>query len=276
MEFPKEFTIWWYGDKASPRKIWIRKKYHTMEPWTTIGLWILHFAAYSILGWCYEVVLEFVARQKLVNRGFLMGPYCPIYGFGAVLVLLLFGDTSMNPVALFLASAAVCTALEYFTSYWMERLFHARWWDYSKKHFQINGRVCLEGFLAFGAMSVILVYWVDPALTNLFSHLPELGVIVVAAVFTGWFAFDVIRSILSALHLSQKLKRLQKNWEENISKFQKRVTSGKKILAEKSFGEGRLVKAFPTFTSQKHSQGVEQLKEHWQKLHAERKTKTKL
>ena len=235
----------------------------TMEPWTTISLWILHFAVYSIIGWCYEVILDLVARQKLVNRGFLMGPYCPIYGVGAVLILLLFGDTSMNPIALFLASAAVCTALEYFTSYWMERLFHARWWDYSQKHFQINGRVCLEGFLAFGAMSVILVYWVDPALTDLFARIPELGVIITAAVFTGWFAFDAVRSILSALHLDQKLNRLQKNWEDNISKFQKRVTAGKKILAEKGFGEGRLIHAFPTFTSQKHPQGVEQLQDFW-------------
>lgn len=235
-----------------------------MEPWTTISLWILHFAAYSILGWCYEVILDLVARQKLVNRGFLMGPYCPIYGCGAMLVLLLFGDTSMSPVALFLASATVCTALEYFTSYWMERLFHARWWDYSKKHFQINGRVCLEGFLVFGAMSVILVYWVDPAFTRLFSHIPEIGAIIIAAVFTGWFAFDAVRSILSALHLDQKLTRLQHNWEENISKFQKRVTTGKKILAEQGFGEGRLIHAFPTFSSQKHPQGVEQLREFWQ------------
>ncbi len=249
-----------------------------MELLTTVSLWILHFAAYSILGWCYEVVLEFVARQKLVNRGFLMGPYCPIYGVAAFLVLLLFRDSSINPIALFLASAAICTAVEYFTSYWMERLFHARWWDYSKKHFQINGRICLEGFLAFGAMSVILVYWVKPALTSLFSYLPELWSIIIAAVFTGWFAFDVVRSILSALHLSQKLKRLQKNWEENISKFQKRVTSGKKILAEKSFGEGRLIKAFPTFSSQKHSQGVEQLQEFWasrQKRKKEPKTEEK-
>ncbi len=235
----------------------------TMEPWTTIGLWILCFAAYSILGWCYEVVLDFVARQKLVNRGFLMGPYCPIYGVGTVLILLLFGDTSLNPAALFLASGAVCTALEYFTSYWMERLFHARWWDYSKKHFQINGRVCLEGFLAFGAMSVILVYWLNPFLMDLFSPIPELGIIIIAAVFTGWFAFDTIRSILSALHLDRKLNRLQKNWEENVSKFQKRVTAGKKILAEKGFGEGRLIHAFPTFTSQKHPQGVEQLQDFW-------------
>ena len=234
-----------------------------MELLTTVSLWILHFAAYSIFGWCYEVVLEFVARQKLVNRGFLMGPYCPIYGVGAFLVLLLFRDSSINPIALFLASAAICTALEYFTSYWMERLFHARWWDHSKKHFQINGRVCLEGFLAFGAMSVILVYWAKPALNSLFSYLPELCVIIIAAVLTVWVAFDVIRSILSALHLSQKLKRLQKNWEENISKFQKRVTSGKKILAEKSFGEGRLIKAFPSFSSQKYPQGVEQLREFW-------------
>ena len=246
-----------------------------MEPWMTISRWILLFAIYSILGWCYEVVLDFVARQKLVNRGFLMGPYCPIYGFGAGLVLLLFYDQNLNPIALFLASAAICTALEYFTSYWMERFFHARWWDYSKKHFQINGRVCLEGFLAFGAMSVILVYWLHPGVAALLELIPPLGMIIAAAVFAGWFAFDIIRSVLSALHLDQKLARLQKNWEENISKFQKRVTAGKKILADKNFGEGRLLQAFPTFTSQKHSQGVEQLKEHWQKLRAERKAKKK-
>lgn len=244
-----------------------------MEPWITISRWILLFALYSILGWCYEVLLDFVARQKLVNRGFLMGPYCPIYGFGAGLVLLLFRNTSLNPIALFLASAAVCTALEYFTSYWMERWFHARWWDYSKKHFQINGRVCLEGFLAFGAMSVILVYWLHPGIASLLELLPPLGMIILAAVFTGWFAFDVIRSILSALHLDQKLARLQKNWEDNMGRFQKRVTQAKKILGEKNFGENRLLLAFPTFTSHHHPQGLEQLQEHWQQLRAKGKAK---
>ena len=102
---------------------------------------------YSVVGWIYESTLCSVRAHKFINRGFLNGPYCPIYGWGAVLDILILGKVQ-NPVLLFFLGAIVTCSLEYFTSYIMEKLFHARWWDYSKRKFNINGRVCLLGAVA--------------------------------------------------------------------------------------------------------------------------------
>ena len=122
----------------------------------TIETWFLWLMIYSIIGWVYESTICSIGHRKLINRGFLNGPYCPIYGTGAVLVLLVLGRIQ-NPVLLFFAGAVVTCSLEYLTSWLMEKLFHARWWDYSKRKFNIDGRVCLIGAVVFGAFSVVLV-----------------------------------------------------------------------------------------------------------------------
>ena len=109
-----------------------------------IFLW---FLLYSCIGWIYETILCSVKERRFINRGFLNGPYCPIYGVGAVVNLLALGRFT-NPAMLFFAGAIMDCTLEYITSWGMEKLFHARWWDYSKKFLNINGRVCLLGAVA--------------------------------------------------------------------------------------------------------------------------------
>ena len=118
--------------------------------------WFLWFVLYSFIGWMYESILCSVAGKKLVNRGFLNGPVCPVYGTGAVAVVFVLSPLKDEPLALFLTSALLTTSLEYLTSWAMEKLFHARWWDYSKRFLNIHGRVCLRGFVAFGAMSALV------------------------------------------------------------------------------------------------------------------------
>ena len=115
----------------------------------TIEIIFLSFIFYSFIGWLYESALvTYVQKRTFINRGFFLGPYCPIYGAGAVFCYLLLKDIS-NPIILFIMAAIVCCTLEYFTSYVMEKLFHARWWDYSNLPFNINGRVCLAGAILF-------------------------------------------------------------------------------------------------------------------------------
>ena len=122
----------------------------------TIETWFLWLMIYSVIGWVYESTICSIGQRKLINRGFLNGPYCPIYGTGAVLVLLVLGRIQ-NPVLLFFAGAVLTCSLEYLTSWLMEKLFHARWWDYSKRKFNIGGRVCLIGAIVFcGARALTL------------------------------------------------------------------------------------------------------------------------
>ena len=106
-----------------------------------------------MLGWLMEVTCKLFQFHRFINRGFLIGPYCPIYGFGAVFVTLLLSGFSDHPVAVFLLAMLVCGTLEYVTSYVMEKLFHARWWDYSQRKFNLNGRVCANTLIPFGLLT---------------------------------------------------------------------------------------------------------------------------
>ena len=124
-----------------------------------IAYYFMLLMIYSFIGWVYESVLCSITQKTLVNRGFLNGPICPIYGFGALSVILLLKDIQHNLIALFLASMVVTGVLEYLTSYLLEHFFHAKWWDYSDQPFQIEGRVCLLGVTVFGLMSVLLKLW---------------------------------------------------------------------------------------------------------------------
>ena len=101
----------------------------------TIAELIVLFFCYSVAGWCMEVILKYIQFHRFINRGFLIGPYCPIYGSGAVVVTVLVGGLIGNAsyIVTFLASFVLCGVLEYFVSWYMEKMFHARWWDYSQK-----------------------------------------------------------------------------------------------------------------------------------------------
>ena len=130
---------------------------------------VLLFFSCAFLGWVMEVTCKLVQFRRFINRGFLIGPYCPIYGFGAVLICGLLSRFSGDPLAVFALALVVCGALEYITSYAMEKLFHARWWDYSQKPFNLNGRVCAGTLIPFGLMGLVIIYWVKPFFFGLFS-----------------------------------------------------------------------------------------------------------
>ncbi|MBT1161117.1 MULTISPECIES: putative ABC transporter permease [Bifidobacterium] len=132
----------------------------------------LWFLFYSCCGWVYESILVSVQERRPVNRGFLNGPLCPIYGTGAVLGVVLLGRVH-NPLWLFLLSSVGACVLEYFTSWAMERLFHARWWDYSHFKFNLNGRICLLGAVVFGIGGVVIVDGVQPYVAEITDMMPE-------------------------------------------------------------------------------------------------------
>lgn len=171
----------------------------------TLFLW---FVIYSILGWGYETILCSVKQKRFINRGFLNGPYCPIYGCGAVLDLLLLGKIT-NPVLLFLAAALLTGILEYFTSLIMEKLFHARWWDYSDKKFNINGRVYLTGVIAFGIFSLVLILFLHPAVSTHTAILPDTLRTAVAATLFSILLIDTIYTIAKFSEFEKVLQEMK-------------------------------------------------------------------
>ena len=168
----------------------------------------LMFLVFSFLGWIWEsVIYELIDKHRIVNRGFMFGPYIPIYGTGAMIDLLILGDVT-NMVALFFLSAALCTMVEYVTSYAMEKMFHARWWDYYDMFWHLNGRICVEGALAFGGLSVVLVKWVNPATEHLISLLSPTALHIVAGTLFAVFITDFIVSVKQAADFEQKINRI--------------------------------------------------------------------
>ncbi len=124
--------------------------------------YICYFFIYAFLGWIMEVLYALYDDKQLVNRGFLIGPYCPIYGWGSVFIIYFLQQDLSDPIAVYLKAILIAAILEYLTSFVMEKLFHARWWDYSDNKFNINGRICLETLLPFGVLAIFIVYIINP------------------------------------------------------------------------------------------------------------------
>ena len=159
----------------------------------TLAIWFLIFMFYSFCGWVMEVVCSFHLHHKFINRGFLIGAVCPIYGVGAVAFSLIFYWLS-NPILIFLAGFLGGAVLEYITSFLMEWLFHVRWWDYSHLPFNINGRICLQNLICFGAIAVAVHYFVTPWLyQNLIEVYPPF-LITVAGILAVCFLCDILLS----------------------------------------------------------------------------------
>lgn len=190
---------------------------------------------YSIIGWVYESTICSIGHRKLINRGFLNGPYCPIYGTGAVLVLLVLGRIQ-NPVLLFFAGALVTCSLEYLTSWLMEKLFHARWWDYSKRKFNIGGRVCLIGAVVFGAFSVVLVLVLHPFVKSLTDRLTDAALNWICAILFVGIVSDLVVTVKGLLGthavFAEYAVLLQQKRKELADRLRTGATEGReRILA---------------------------------------------
>ncbi|HIS57185.1 MAG: putative ABC transporter permease [Lachnospiraceae bacterium] len=131
-------------------------------------LWI-YFLTYSCLGWVLEVFFVAMTGGGFTNRGFLFGPYCPIYGIGCLMIIAAAKNMTRKPLQFILSSMIICGILEFSTSVIMEFLFHERWWDYSNFFFQIDGRVCLETLVPFGLLSYLVTGRLHPLLEQWIS-----------------------------------------------------------------------------------------------------------
>lgn len=169
---------------------------------------IIYFAFYSLVGWIYESTMYTVKQKKFINRGFLNGPCCPIYGFGAVVDIICLSKLT-NPIALFFAGMLLCCSLEFFTGWLLEKLFHARWWDYSKRKFNIKGYVCLLGALVFGSMSVFLILFIHPFISGILDKLPKNVVMWISLGLVALYAIDTIATVIQLTKFNVKLKAIQ-------------------------------------------------------------------
>lgn len=186
-----------------------------------------------------EVGCKLVELKKFINRGFLIGPYCPIYGWGCILIIILLNKYTNDPLVLFIMAIVICSILEYFTSYFMEKLFKARWWDYSRRKFNINGRICLETMIPFGLLGCLIMYFVNPFFVSIYSKIPSNILIIISSVLFTIFLTDNIISYTIMFKMKIPKIKISKDSTEEITEY---VRS---ILAKRSFLYKRLMKAYP-------------------------------
>ena len=197
-------------------------------------IFFLLFMIYSFMGWLMEVLLILIKNKKFVNRGFLIGPYCPIYGYGVIGILLLIGQNSKDILAVFLKSILICSVLEYLTSYLMEKLFKARWWDYSDKKFNINGRICLETMVPFGILGTVCFYILNPLFIKIISLINPIirniiGMILLVVYITdNIISFNIMNKIKGKIKAqkrdnTEKVKENVIKWLEENSRFYRHI-----------------------------------------------------
>ena len=187
-----------------------------------INQWVLFFYLYSLLGWVWESSYVSIKSMKLVNRGFLHGPFLPLYGSGAIVILFVTMPIRNNIMLVFLLGMISATILEYFTGYVMEKLFHVRYWDYTNELFNINGYICLKCTLVWGIFSVLMIKIIHPPIESFLFMIPEHITIILLTFITIGIIIDLVISFCEAMNLKEVLSNVTEN-NSSISKLQKRL-----------------------------------------------------
>ena len=194
--------------------------------------YIIAFFIYAFLGYVCEVAYCSIPKHRFVNRGFLYGPYLPIYGFGGLIVIILLDDLNQYPLLVFLFAFVLTSALEYFTSYLLEKLFSVKLWDYSKHRVNINGRVCLLNSTLFGIMGLLLEYLVNPFISSLIMRLDDTAMHTAALVIAAVLAADTTLSVMKMLSFREGLSKIREMHKDLDAKIKALRGEGKAELAE--------------------------------------------
>ena len=289
------------------------------------ALWV--FFVYAFLGWCTEVSYAATKSGKFVNRGFLNGPWCPIYGFGVVIVLAFLEPLKDNLFLLFLGSVILTSALEWLTGFLLEKLFSYRWWDYSDEPFNLSGYICLRFSLAWGFACLFVVKLLHPTVLLLIRLIPHLVGLVLLGILVVVMAIDLAATVSAIAKLNRRLALIDElagrireasndfgedlaervldaaekgaDWREDLEElsdrlsqrreefsddldelkddFQARLEARKAqnrqqlqewkdavqaLMDKESFGQKRLLKAFPSLRSLQHRAAMDRLRRH--------------
>lgn len=277
---------------AKVLKIIIKGDGYVMEFTIYELLWF--FAIYSFLGWCTEVVYAAVNTGKFVNRGFLNGPVCSIYGFAIVGIIICLAPLKENLLILFIGSVFLTSFLEFVTGFVLEKLFHDKWWDYSGLPYNIHGYICLKFSLLWGMACVLVINVIHPMIYRFvkFTH-SSIGIICIILfilllivdtgttatgilnyqkklrlmeeiadklkVLSNEFGNNISNGVLTAM---EKREELKENIDEQKQKFEELKGKLKNLIEQNTFVQRRLMKAFPQLQNGKYKDIIEKIKHH--------------
>jgi len=238
-----------------------------MLEWIRNGLFLfLLFFTYSVFGYLVEVIFCSLHEKKLVfNRGFLLGPYLPIYGVGAIIIVYYLNQYQNDLVALFIMGAVFCSFVEYFTSLMMEKIFKIRWWDYSHMKFNLNGRVCLTNSILFGFGGILIVKVIQPLFMSLLQYFSSFWILFLGAVFLVIFVSDFVLSVVVLRQLKVNASMFQN--KDATAEIKEKV---QEALSKKTFFIVRVLHAFPKITII-NDQQIKEFNDFVEKIRMERK-----
>lgn len=170
--------------------------------------YVWYLLIYSILGWIIEVIYQFSNHKCFINRGFLYGPYCPIYGIGASFEIILLTKYINIPILLYIVSVIITTIIEFLTGYILEKIFKLKWWDYSTEKFNILGYVCLKFSLLWGVASLILMYVIHPFIKEFVDMLQSINILIYPLLFV--VLIDYLQTISKLVSLKKDVNILLK------------------------------------------------------------------
>ncbi|WP_315117748.1 putative ABC transporter permease [uncultured Clostridium sp.] len=240
-----------------------------------------YFIAFSMLGWCLEVIYHLYTDKRFINRGFLHGPVCPIYGSAAVTLILTLEPLGNKIWLIFLGGAAVATILEYFTGWILELLFNTKWWDYSKESFNIKGYICLKFSLIWGGMSIIFIKLLYPRVKQMMLSIPAPWSEILYNVSLILFVIDATITIAKLFDFKKQFSELQlisKEIKSNLALLKNKALDSRKLeeinhrteylkeryqqliimAREKHY---HFINAYPRLSSKKFGNVLEELKE---------------
>lgn len=200
-----------------------------------VTLMFLYFIWYSLLGWCMESTYCSILQHRLINRGFLHLPLCPIYGVGVLIMVNFFTPFTANPLIFYIMATLVMSAWEYFVGWLLETTTHMKYWDYSNRKFNLKGRICLANCLWWGVASYLVIYWIHPATERLLARLPQLWQQGLAIVLAVAVLADTVTTIRQLALLSKALSRAEQarvQLELGKKAFQEQMATKKDALQQ--------------------------------------------
>ncbi|MDD2493723.1 MAG: hypothetical protein PHE29_00860 [Tissierellia bacterium] len=247
----------------------------------------LFFFIYAFLGWCTEVVYAALTVGKFINRGFLNGPLCPIYGFGVIAVVNFLMPVNNNLFLLFVGSIFITSVIELITGFILEKMFHHKWWDYSDRPFNIGGYICPLFSLMWGIACLIVVDKIHPMVSELVYFIPDTAAIAFLAIMSIILLIDLIATVNTIFKLNKKLEHIEElsamikkssdeigenlaagamvlkgkieHREQAIAELKK---ANRELLEASIFGQKRLFNAFPGLKSTRHKEALKALKDY--------------
>lgn len=226
----------------------------------------MYFIIYSFLGWVMESIVRSICERKLINTGFLRGPFCPIYGIGCAIMIVSLKGFENKPILLFFIALSVLTIWEYLVGVLLETMFHTKYWDYSNHKFNFQGRICLTNSIYWGILGVLFVKYIHPFIQEIVEKIDTNLLNYIMAILFMVFVVDTISSIIRVKNIKttlEKIEKINKEIKEKLKQKQEKIATAEniqqmveqlnkrrnKIILRLYKNVSRLKKAFPAINT---------------------------